>query len=1052
MPAIPTILKGDDTGDIVLTLDTTHTYTGATLVIAYQGVTKKFTDLAAGGTVRLRFGHAETEGFKLGCLPFLAQLVGPTGSVETLSNAEWRIKTTDIVAEVNAGGSFIVTPGGADVPVTDVGDLPSRFTDEQLAAKINQIVHVLAQRSLLCLFALLATWTGFGGGVTKKVKGEVYNDEPIVTDVDLSGVGLATNEVVDIVRNELSTNGIRSVDGVARPLPKYLHALDSDDTYPDDAAWYYAQADYSGGCSARRSGGLLERNYDWEFDDAAEFIIRVSATEGRYASIGVANVGTNLTENYVTSGKWSRYYKCLPGHMLDGINEAGVAVAINVTGGTPQWNTNSLPTAIHPLAAVRFVLDNAPTAGIGAATIAGRIRFPEGWTQNFHYIVADSNATFIVENGRYHKVTTAPVVMTNYNLFSPDKDVGEGKERYQLLNGGASITNAWFTRAYLRSTDWSSDFRDATEMEAAKQAWETHEREELRGHGLWQSVHTSVYDIINRTLRIAVQERDDWYIFSVPQGGKVKSVNGQTGDVVLAGEDVISDLATIRTGAAAGATAVQPAAISDMETRTHAAATFATKTALATLSDTVDSKLDKSGGTMTGNLNIPGGYIFMDDSGESYEGTYLYRDHLQVSMYGDKARLFPTQLESNGEVFEFPEVSGTLALTSDIPDVDDKIEAHDESETAHTDIRQAVSAKYSKPSSGIPKTDLASAVQTSLGKADSALQAAHNTSTTAHADIRTAAADAQAHSEATRQIVYTWEDFLDGSNVVISITNYISGAYSLDHAKLQIKELLPDSNEYRIVYDSRTEITNHTAAAKREIVGYVDGVATELRGEIADKGDKAWGRRSSTGQDVPISNTVWVTEQNLRIAGGMEYERVAVGEGAIYVLTSKGQTPYMVGDEGALMLKDDGGTNYFGMVRSDSYTIGCNTDGIRVENDLVYLDFSVTMSDHPCVWYTESLGGDVEWEQLNLPDGSAVPGASHVVVWDESPRLGAQECYINCENKPGGFFRATIEVAGDARFRTNMPAEIPSFYCADDPTKKVKIIWNNGNPKFVEAN
>ena len=38
------------------------------------------------------------------------------------------------------------------------------------------------------------------------------------------------------------------------------------------------------------------------------------------------------------------------------------------------------------------------------------------------------------------------------------------------------------------------------------------------------------------------------------------------------------------------------------------------------------------------------------------------------------------------------------------------------------DDKTAWNAKYNKPSSGIPKTDLASAVQTSLGKADSALQ------------------------------------------------------------------------------------------------------------------------------------------------------------------------------------------------------------------------------------------------------------------------------------------------------------------------------------------
>ena len=37
-------------------------------------------------------------------------------------------------------------------------------------------------------------------------------------------------------------------------------------------------------------------------------------------------------------------------------------------------------------------------------------------------------------------------------------------------------------------------------------------------------------------------------------------------------------------------------------------------------------------------------------------------------------------------------------------------------------IEQEIAAKYTKPSTGIPKTDLESAVQTSLGKADTALQ------------------------------------------------------------------------------------------------------------------------------------------------------------------------------------------------------------------------------------------------------------------------------------------------------------------------------------------
>ena len=49
------------------------------------------------------------------------------------------------------------------------------------------------------------------------------------------------------------------------------------------------------------------------------------------------------------------------------------------------------------------------------------------------------------------------------------------------------------------------------------------------------------------------------------------------------------------------------------------------------------------------------------------------------------------------------------------------------------DIFAYADAKYSKPSGGIPKTDLASAVQTSLSKADSALQSVPSTYRTASA-------------------------------------------------------------------------------------------------------------------------------------------------------------------------------------------------------------------------------------------------------------------------------------------------------------------------------
>lgn len=354
-----------------------------------------------------------------------------------------------------------------------------------------------------------------------------------VATTDLVGMELARKAG----RDELvaATNGIRSVDGAARPLPKYLYALDFADSYTNEAAAYYrsrGDGKVDGGCSAVRDGNFLYRNFDFPFDGRAEFVVKMAAGAGRFASVGVAQVGTNLTERMVTSGRHSRCYKWLPGATVDGVNENGVVCEINVVDTDPPRLTGG---DIHPLAAVRWALDNGTSAEMVATSLASRVMWPSGWAQNFHWMVADAAETWIVENGTASNVTAvaAKRVMTNFPIL-PDDYEGMGKERYDLLRSGANITNAWFTNAYRRDTDWASEFKDAHEKEAVKAAWETYARERLRGLGLWQSVHTSVYDIANRTLRVAVQETDDWYAFAVPSAGGMKpeTVREIAGEVV----------------------------------------------------------------------------------------------------------------------------------------------------------------------------------------------------------------------------------------------------------------------------------------------------------------------------------------------------------------------------------------------------------------------------------------------------------------------------------------------------------------------------------------
>ena len=374
--------------------------------------------------------------------------------------------------------------------------------------------------------------------------------------------GVDTNAVRDIVR--------ATVDGAARPLPKYLHERSFDDSYPEAAEEYYrsrGNGKTEGGCSSVREGGFLSRNFDYPFDDRAEFVVRMSAgtvpsassptgagTSHRFASVGVAQVGTNLTEQIVTSGKPSRWYKALPGATVDGINENGVACNINVVDGDPQTSGWQTTGDLHPLAAIRWALDNGTSAGMVASNLAARIAFPQGWTQNFHYMIADEAETYIVENGEaFHRPPVAPrSVITNFGLY-PSASFGAGIERYSLLYyDGANITNAWFTRAYSPDTSWRSDFDGSeTLMATSKVLWAQKPKEAHRGERLhsttttsdydytwWQTVHTSIYNLNDLTLKIAVQETDDWYVFALPSGGKVKSVNGKTGDVMLGASDV----------------------------------------------------------------------------------------------------------------------------------------------------------------------------------------------------------------------------------------------------------------------------------------------------------------------------------------------------------------------------------------------------------------------------------------------------------------------------------------------------------------------------------
>ena len=149
-------------------------------------------------------------------------------------------------------------------------------------------------------------------------------------------------------------------------------------------------------------------------------------------------------------------------------------------------------------------------------------------------------------------------------------------------------------------------------------------------------------------------------------------------------QNVISDLATIRSGAAAGATAYQKPSTGIPETDLD-----------ASTQQKINNSVDISGKADKVTNATENDFAGLDANGNLKDS-------------GKKASDFATAAQ------------GALADTAyQLPS--GGIPSTDLASAVQTDLGKAATA-YQKPSGGIPDTDLSSAVQTSLGKADTAIQ------------------------------------------------------------------------------------------------------------------------------------------------------------------------------------------------------------------------------------------------------------------------------------------------------------------------------------------
>jgi len=273
--------------------------------------------------------------------------------------------------------------------------------------------------------------------------------------------------------------------------------------------------------------------------------------------------------------------------------------------------------------------------------------------------------------------------------------------------------------------------------------------------------------------------------------------------------------------------------------------------------------------------------------------------------------------------------------------------------------------------------------------------------------------------ETTATIVDSWEGYWGATNVELQVTNFY-GNTSGALPRLRIREFR--DGHWTNVWDEIDKFI----ACKAEILHEVAQSNATLLAEADRKyAPKVWGAYTDRGTTNVIPNSVYMSSPETYFGGGTEFQRVAVGSGAVSVLVDRGALAKTTGEPGTFRFQDAGGTNYFGFVKSDSYTIGCRTDGISVgAGNAITLRYDVIMAgeDVPVVYWKQRLESATPWAQLNNPDGTAADGAPYAVTWLQDG--GSYYATVNCGGSPSGFFVAETSVAGDVVWETNMKARL----------------------------
>lgn len=346
-----------------------------------------------------------------------------------------------------------------------------------------------------------------------------------------------------------------------KKLADYLYYMEYTDYVPNLMTGEQVKTGFA--CSAVRNGNFYGRNLDLDYADVPEFVIKVDAKEGRYASIGLSTSYALKSTNGVDKVSEDQWL-AMPNMTFDGINENGVAMncnvapAIDLDFATPL-STNYGKPRIHAVSVVRYVLDHAKSAAHGVDLLKNMDIYGGYGTWGLHWMLSDEKETYIIEciDGELVARNNTDNIMTNFYVnYAPNTPYAKhiaktgqtvagktykdfpiltphacGVERYAILKehyaeGGKSaegmsrlMERVKYTKSYEADTEpfWYTEFTEGNltmanapmdfkaVIQSSIDTYKLHDRN-IQPNNFWQTWHTAVYDLKNRTLRLNIQE------------------------------------------------------------------------------------------------------------------------------------------------------------------------------------------------------------------------------------------------------------------------------------------------------------------------------------------------------------------------------------------------------------------------------------------------------------------------------------------------------------------------------------------------------------------